>query len=205
MKFKKPNGLITLICMSLSFLMSGHAGELHGQNISTQTISPLETAYHRALELHHTAEGASLADSLYTISVKSGEKKMQCDLLKLMVEYYVTTNDDEKVKEICERLRSVAVNTDNENDVFWSYRQQVKYLVDHTRLLEAIDLTDEMKRNAEKMASVFGTYLMHLTVGDIYKARNDKEIARDSYIKAMNLQKRYLPDVDATMPHIYLS
>lgn len=201
----KTNSWISYICLLLAYFMPGQAIELYGQVIHKHSKLSLEESYRQALNHRFTAKGASLADSLYRIAAETDDPKMQCDLLKLELEYLVTTNNIDKIREKSELMRSIAFNSHDEHNLFWSYRQQAKYLVDHGRLLELMDLTNEMKKDAEQMESVYGAYLMHLTVGDTYKACNDKDMAKEAYLQALNLQKRYLKDMDPTMSHVYLS
>lgn len=200
---KKPKGLLSLISLLLAYFMPGQAVDLYGQKAAYDIT--LEEGYRKALNQRLTPYGASLADSLYMIAEKNADVEMQCKLLKLYIEYLVTTPNIDKVREKSELMRSIAQKNDDENNVFWSYRQFAKYLIDHGRMLESMDLVNEMKIDADKMKSVLGTYMMHLTLGDIYKACNDKEMAKESYIQALNLQKRYLKNMDPTMSHVYLS
>lgn len=200
---KKSKGLISIICLLLAYFMPGQAVDIYGQRADYDIT--LEEGYQKALNKRLTPAGAALADSLYRIAEKNENPEMQCKLLRLNIEYLVTTPNIDEVREKSELLRSIALKNDDENNVFWSYRQLAKHLIDHGRMLESTDLANEMKNDAEKMKSVLGTYMMHLTLGDIYKACNDKEMAKDSYSQALNLQKRYLKNMDPTMSHVYLS
>lgn len=201
----KTNVSISFICLFLAFFMPGQAFDLSGQNSHPNNNSSLEEGYRRAVNQRLTAKGASIADSLYHLAYETGDTDMQARLLKLEIEFLVTTNNTEKVKEKCELLRKITYKNNDESDMFWSYRQQAKYLIEHGRLLEAMDLTNEMKKDAEIMGSALGTYLMHLTVGDTYKACNDKDMALVSYLQALNLQKKMLKNMDPTMSYVYLS
>lgn len=196
---------MSFICLILASNMPGQADEFHGQKSRVQTEIVLEDGYRKAISRRLTAEGAALADSLYGIAAEIEDLESQCKFLKLEIEYLVTAGEIEKVRDKCELLRSIALRNNDENTLFWSYRQQAKFLIDHGRLLESADLINEMKKDAEEKESVYGAYLMHLTVGDSYKACNDKDMAKESYQQALNLQKRYLKNMDPTMSYVYLS
>lgn len=200
---KRSKHLISIISLLLAYFAPGQAIDVYGQKGTFDF--PLEESYQKAQNLRHTRSGAILADSLYKIAEKNRNPEMQTKLLRLSIEYYVTTPNIEKVREKCELLRTIAQKNKDENDVFWSHRQLAKYLIDHGRMLESMDLVNEMKNDADEMKSALGTYMMHLTLGDIYKACNDKDMAKESYLQALNLQKRYLKNMDPTMSHVYLS
>lgn len=205
MKKVKTSDLLSIICLLLAIFMPEQAFELMGQNTNSNISISLEEGYQRSLSQRLTVKGATLADSLFQIASESNDLDMQAKLLKLVIEFLITTNDIEKVREKCELLRRIATNNKDEGSMFWSYRQQAKYLIDHGRLMESMDLTNEMKQEAEAMQSALGTYMMHLTLGDTYKACNDKDMALVSYQQALNLQKRLLKYMDPTMSHVYLS
>lgn len=185
--------------------MPGHGSELYGQNTISQSSYSLESGYQQAINNRLNARGLAMADSLYAIAVETGDKDMQCKLLAIPVHYYFYTNNEEKLTEACENLRRAARADNDERRLYWSYSQLSMYLMRHDKIFEAVEVAEQMKNDAEATKSYLGMYMTYLTLGNVYKAREDTELAKDSYQKALDLQKQYLKDVDATMIRVNLS
>lgn len=201
----RHNGILSIIFLVLASVMPGPGNEISAQNLSSATNNNLESAYQRAMTLRQKAEGMALADSLYRIALIRGDKEMQTKLLEIPVYYFISTKDEKKLEEACEKLREVARRNKDEKRRFWSYRQQAMYLVGHDKIYGALDIAEKMRADAEATKSYMEMYLTYLTLGDVYKAQNDKDLSLNSYKKALRIQQQFLKDIDATMIRVNLA
>lgn len=152
--------------------------------------------YLHAFKYRTSSRCIALSDSLFHEANRLGDKKAACLAKVVPMSYYMNTSDSLALLRAVRELQAVSKRNGYLQYYYHGYNSYIIWLLRRGHLLQALDLTKTMRREAEADNSAFGFYSCIRRQGDIYTMRGDARRAVAYYREALRFQLKYLPEQD---------
>jgi len=129
--------------------------------------------------------GLIYLDSLINTAVTLDDAKSVTLGHQLKMGYYVRRNDEQNMLKTAREAREVDLKYGSDSQYFMTYRAMVKYYLDHSRMLEAIDIACEMQDDPHTSEVPLGRYSYYHTLASICSVRGMVRQAKDYYSKTI--------------------
>lgn len=159
--------------------------------------------YQRATKSRTRPQGLLIADTLYSEAVKLNDKKAQCLALTIPTYYYVSVSKYGELQRVCDRLRTCARKNGYLQYFYFAYSQEIIFLLNQKRSLQALQRAEEMKNKAFDDDHPYGIFTSFRTAGHIHTIRNNYQMALEQYQMALDYALENLPD--QSLAPIYLN
>lgn len=189
--------ILAVVCRGLT--------SLYAQDNPYKIRNELYGYYQRADRLCSTAAALSIADTLYSESVRLRDKKAQCLALVIPVRHYMKRKDDEKFMEAVERLKTVSRANGYLQYYYYACGSVVTMLSNRGRLLAALQKAEETKTQAFKDDYPYGIYTCINMLSNIHYARGDRMEGARYKEEALKYMLENMPDQDPTSLYLRMA
>lgn len=177
------------LCISTMLLLMLFAigiSQLRAQNNIYKISDNLYELYMTAYNVRTEPRCLTLADSLYTLSGKQGDKKAQCIAATLPMDYYLHTNNTRKMEEVTKRCKEVARTNGYLQYYYHASNSLIVHYLNHNQSLRALQEASALKDQASKDDYPYGTYSSLRNLGNIYMYRANWRLAYQYYKEALD-------------------
>jgi len=187
----------SLLLVLLLLLMGGSpACRLQAQNNPYKIDDRLYPIFMRADRQSKTPQGLDTADSLRLEARRLDDKKAECLAYTIPVKYYMEKSDYPQLEKAVKALMEISRANDYLQYYYYAYNQHITYLLNNHRPLRALQMTEEMKQQAEKDRYPYGMYTCIRTISRIYSTRGQEALANQYNLEALEYMLKELPDQD---------
>ncbi len=180
-----------LICL-ISLL--GLMRPLSAQNNPYKIKDNLYALYQKGLSLLRKPECLIYADSTYRQAGREGDSKAECMGAVLRMRHFTQRHNREDVEREVKFVQEVARRTGFDRYYYYAYQLKAVWLLNHSLSLAALQMTEQMKREAYAENSPYGIYNCLRIMGMIYYVRSNPMMAADYYRQALEYILENLPE-----------
>lgn len=184
-----------LICgLLISLLASGFVAL--SQNNPYKISDSLYGDFMRLQRMGHSSKCLTLADSLYAVAAKLGDKKAQVAILCTPLKYAQYSKDAKFLDKQADRVRAEALKYNFPQYYFYASKEQATFYINKGNFPVAVEHIKNMERDANTMFNGYGRYLCYQLYGNYYRILHNETEAIKFYEMALEIAKRDHPDQD---------
>lgn len=167
---------------------------LSAQNNPYKIKDHLYALYQQGLRVLRKPECLIYADSLYRQAGREGDQKAECMGAVLRMRHFTQLNVREDMEREVQFVQEVSRRTGFDRYYYYAYQLKAVWLLNHSLSLAALQMTEQMKREAYADDTPYGIYNCLRIMGMIYYVRSNPRIAADYYRQALEYILKYLPE-----------
>ncbi len=180
--------------MLMSLLASGFVAL--SQNNPYKISDSLYDDFMRLQRMGHSSKCLTLADSLYAVAAKLGDKKAQVAILCTPLKYALHIKDDALVSRQADKVRAESVKYGFPQYYFYASKEQATFYINKGNFPVAVEHIKNMEHDANTMFGGYGRYLCYQLYGNYYRILHNEAEAIKFYEMALEIAKRDHPDQD---------
>ena len=172
----------------------GVATSLSAQDNPYKISNHLYALYQKGLRVLRKPECLFYADSLYRQAHREGDTKAECMGAVLRMRHFTQLNSREDMEREVLFVQEVSRRTGFDRYYYYAYQLKAVWLLNHSLSLAALQMTEQMKREAYADNSSYGIYNCLRIMGMIYYVRSNPRLAADYYRQALDYILKNLPE-----------
>ena len=152
--------------------------------------------YLQAFKYRTSERCVGLSDTLYREANRLGDKKAACLAKTIPLSYYMNFGDSLTFVHWVKDVEETSRRNGYLQYYYHAYSNHIIWLLRRGHLFRALQLAEDMHRQAQKDENIYGLYSCIRRQGDIYRMRGDYRGAVECYKEALQFMLKYLPDQD---------
>lgn len=154
--------------------------------------------YMKAFKYRTSPRCIGLSDTLFHEANRLRDKKAACLAKTIPMSYYMNMDDSLTFVHAVHDLQEVSRKNGYLQYYYHGYSSYIIWILRRGHLFKALQLTGEMRKQAQADRSGYGFYVCLRRQGDIYRVRGDAKSAVACYREALRFQQKYLPEQDSS-------
>ena len=179
--------------------------DLAAQNNPFKIDDKLYDYYRRASNMKRYKKCLAIADTMYNMSVLSGDKKAVCLALSLYVNHYNITREDTEFYKAVERLAREAERSGQMKYYYFARSSKITYEINKNHFLIALQETESLRKQAVLDNNYYGQMIAIRALGNIYMVTRNYEMAEKYLKESLDIMINHLPDQDHSAAYMRLS
>ena len=179
--------------------------DLAAQNNPYKIDDKLYDYYKRATQLKRYKKCLAIADTMYNMSVLSGDKKAECLALSLYINHYNITREDAEFDKAVERLAREAERNGQMKYYYFARSSKITYEINKNHFLIALQETESLRKRAIIDNDYYGQMVAIRALGNIYMMTRNYEMAVKYLKESLDIMLNHLPDQDHSAAYMRLS
>lgn len=170
-----------LLLVFLNFLIC--SAFVHAQNKTNRynIDDRLYKIYERGLLARGKQNCLQIADSMYMMSIRYGDKKAQCLAKTLTLSHYFSKRDIDNVKIAAKACRDISKRNNYLQYYYFAYNEEVMALLNKALYSEALQVVQDMYADAQADNYNYGKVQCLNSLAHIYHARQNYPVAEKYY------------------------
>lgn len=175
---------------------------IYGQNNGFKIDDGLYKMYDKASKNLKSKDCLKQADAMYKAALSKGDKKAQCLAMCIPLNHYYAVDDIANLEKSAAVLKRVATSTNYPRYYYFAWSKIIIYYLNSNNTYHALQEAKVMYQDAVAKKDDYGIYNSLMQLGNVYRSRNQMDIACKYYKMQGEYGIEHLPENDPSFAFV---